>query len=62
MKGKENVYSLELTGREASVLSMALLKYTEPGCPEPEGIQEELLEIVRRLDDLIAFGGKEEPV
>ena len=54
MKEKESAYLLDLTGYQASVLSMALLNYVRKDCPEPEGIQQELLEIIRRLDDMIA--------
>ena len=56
--GHENVYNFELTGHEASVLSMTLLNYVRKDCPEPKGIQQELLEIVRRLDALFVFGGE----
>lgn len=56
MKGKESVYLLDLTARQASVLSMALFNYIRQDCPEPEEIQQELLEIVRRLDDFLASG------
>lgn len=57
MKEQERVFLLDLTVHEASTLSMALFNYIrQDNCPEPDGVQQELLNIVRRLDDFIAFG------
>ena len=58
MKGNESVYLLELTGRQAALLSGALFHYVWNDCPEPKGIQQELLEIIRRVDDFFVLGGE----